>query len=375
MQHTKHRLKPWRKNARLVIVRSLSQSKNLTMQSKHFCVFYTLVFLYLGFASASNAQELDGAFNRFEQLYQAQLGTTQGCQTPSLAEFSVCSAALRNDGNAPYILHHNKVTEKVIVLFHGLSDSPFYLRSIAQSFHAEGYNVVVALLPGHGLKSADTDMEDPQLANRWRELVDKVVNLASDLGQREFIGGFSTGGALATEYVLQHPNKLEGLMLFSGALRLESKAEMLANVWGMRWVAKKLDGDYASEGRNPYKYPSVATFAAFQLVDVIMSTRELMEHNSELNLPIFVAHSQADATTLIQGVKDLMAYNQGENQFFEIPQSENVCHADLVISAEQLIAMKYDMTGIEETESCSIPKANPLHAQMLKAAIRYLREH
>jgi pimeloyl-ACP methyl ester carboxylesterase len=345
------------------------------MKSMNTCVFYTLIFLYLGFAPASSAQELEGVFNRFEKLYQTQLGSTQGCQAPSLAEFSVCSAALRNDGNAPYILHHNKVTEKVIVLFHGLSDSPFFLRSIAESFHAQGYNVVVGLLPGHGLKSADADMEDPQLADRWRELVATVVDLASDLGQSEFIGGFSTGGALATEYVLQHPNKLQGLMLFSGALRLQSKAEMLANVWGMRWIAKQLDGDYVTEGRNPNKYPSVATYAAFQLVDVIMSTRELMENNNELNLPIFVAHSQADATTLIQGVKDLMAYNQGENQFFEIPQSENVCHADLVISAEQLIAMKYDMRGIEEADSCSIPKANPSHAQMLQAAISYLREH
>lgn len=341
-----------------------------------FCsVFTGFIFIFFGLGSSANAQELDPIFNRFAQLYQAQLGSIEGCKEPSIDVFSVCSSALKNDGNAPYILHHNTTSDKVIVLFHGLSDSPFFMRSIAQSFYHEGYNVVVALLPGHGLKNADKIMQDPNLANLWREHLAAVIELATGLGKQEYVGGFSTGGALATEYVLLHPNKVKGLLLFSGALRLESKAEILANVWGMRWLAKKLDGDYSTEGRNPFKYPSVSTFAAFQLVDVIMSVRELIEDKRTLNLPIFVAHSQADATTLIRGVKELMTYNQGSNQFFDIPQNNNVCHADLVINAKQLVDMHYDMRGIEETESCSVPKANPVHAEMLKVAIAYLKEN
>ncbi|MDP5131066.1 MAG: lysophospholipase [Paraglaciecola sp.] len=339
---------------------------------------FSLVSLMLflsGFTTVSHAQELQSVFNRFEQLYQTELGSTQGCSQSSSTRFSVCSSALRNDGNAPYILHHGKPTGKVIVLFHGLSDSPFFLRSVAEAFYGEGYNVVVALLPGHGLLDADKIMEDPELANRWRKHVADVIALADGLAENTFIGGFSTGGALATEYTLLHPEKLQGLMLFSGALRLESKAEILADVWGMRWIAKKLDGDYLSQGRNPVKYPSVSTFAAFQLVDVIMSVRELIEAKHPLNLPLFVAHSQADATTLIRGVTDLMAYNQGDNQFFDIPQTENVCHADLVISEQQLIDMNYDMNGVEPSDACSVPKANPLHPQMLQAALRYLRAH
>lgn len=325
-------------------------------------------------SSGLNAQSLDSAFDRFAQIYQQDLGSTQGCEEPRLQEFSVCSSALRNDGNAPYILHHGHATDKVIVLFHGLSDSPFFLRSIASALHSEGYNVLVALLPGHGLKNADADMQDPELANRWRKRVIDISQLASSLGTKKYIGGFSTGGALATEYVLNHPGEYQGLMLFSGALQLDSTVETLANVWGMRWVAKMMDGDYQTEGRNPVKYPKVSTFAALQLVDVIMSVRELIAQQKTLNMPIFVAHSDADQTTLIQGVKDLMAYNQGQNRFFEIPKSEGVCHADLVVSAEQLQAMHYDMTNLGETEPCSVPQANPVHSAMLAAAISYLRE-
>lgn len=335
-------------------------------------VSFTLVAYTVG--GLLHAQALDTVFDRFAQIYQQELGSTQGCQEPRLHEFAVCSSVLRNDGNAPYILHHGQPTEKVIVLFHGLSDSPFFLRSIATTLHAEGYNVLVGLLPGHGLKAADADMQDPELANRWRIRVSDISQLASSLGSNKYIGGFSTGGALATEYVLSHPGEYQGLMLFSGALQLDSTVETLANVWGMRWVAKMMDGDYQTEGRNPVKYPKVSTFAALQLVDVIMSVRELIQQQKPLNMPIFVAHSAADQTTLIQGVKDLMAYNQGQNRFFEIPQSEGVCHADLVVSAEQLQAMHYDMTNLGETEPCSLPQVNPVHSAMLEATVSYMRE-
>lgn len=327
------------------------------------------------FSPFLQAQSVDEALSQFEAVYQQQLGSTKGCQHPTANNFSVCSDALRNDGNAPFILHHGQPTDKVIVLFHGLSDSPFFLRSIAQAFYQQGNNVVVGLLAGHGLKQADGDMEDPELANRWRKNVTDIMHIAPQLGKHMYIGGFSTGGALAAEYALLHAEKLSGLLLFSGALRLESKAETLANVWGMRWLAKQLDGDYATQGRNPFKYPAVSTFAAFQLVDVIHSIRALVAKKVSLDLPIFVAHSDADTTTLIQGVEDLMAYNQGTNQFFEIPQTYDVCHADVVVSEQQLIDMQYDITGLEEVGPCSVPKANPLHPAMLEAALRYLQEN
>jgi len=311
------------------------------------------------------AQALDLAFDRFEQIYQQELGSSQACPKPSEHEFTVCSEALRNKGNAPYILHHNEPRAKVIVLFHGLSDSPFYFRSIAQSLYEQGYNVVVALLPGHGKKDADADMQDSNLAERWRQHVATIVEFSAGLGEKEYIGGFSTGGGLASEYILMHPNKVRGLLLFSGALRLDSTVETMANIWGMRWVAKTLDGDYQTDGPNPFKYPSVSSFAALQLVDVIASTRDLMADKVSLNLPIFAAHSAADTTTLIKGVRDLLAYNQGQSELFEIDAQYQVCHANVVINEAQLQAMQYDMNAAKDKEGCELPGANPQHDKMI----------
>jgi predicted esterase len=300
------------------------------------------------------SEAIEDEFDKFDAIYQAELGTTRGCQTPNVNVFKVCSDSLKNDGNAPYILHHNKVTEKVLVLFHGLSDSPFYLRSIAQSIHQQGNNVIVALMPGHGKKQADKDMQDENLAERWRTHVSQVIEYASSLGKKRYLGGFSTGGVLATEYILQNPQSVKGLALFSGALALDPSVESMADIWGIQWLAKTLDGDYETQGPNPYKYPSVARFSA------------------TLNLPIFVAHSMADVTTPIVGVKNLMDVNKGPNTLFEISQDMDVCHADVVLNQAQLSDMQYDASLLGEILPCGGPQANPKHAEMLDSLSQFL---
>ncbi|MFB1035044.1 MAG: alpha/beta fold hydrolase [Sinobacterium sp.] len=269
-------------------------------------------------------------------------------------------------------MHHNKVTEKVVVLIHGLSDSPYFLRSIAQSIYQQGNNVIVGLLPAHGKKQADTDMQDSELADRWRAHVSELIDYATSLGKQRYLGGFSTGGTLATEYTLQNPGTVKGLILFSGALALDPSVESMANVFGVRWLAKLLDGEYVTQGPNPYKYPSVARFSALELTKVIFSVRDLIEQGAPLNLPLFVAHSMADKTTPIIGVKNLIAVNTGPNRLFEISLDEDVCHADLVINEKQLSDMQYDTSMLEAISSCNIPKANPKHAEMLASLKQFL---
>jgi pimeloyl-ACP methyl ester carboxylesterase len=329
-------------------------------------------YSFVAFPASIEPASIEPEFDKFDAIYQEQLGTTRGCQTPEENVFRVCSESLRNDGNAPYILHHNKVTEKVVVLLHGLSDSPFYLGSIAQSLYQQGNNVIVVLLPGHGKNHADEDMQDDKLADRWRAHVSEVVEYAASLGEQRYLGGFSTGGALVTEYILQHPKAVKGLMLFSGALALDSSVESMANIWGIQWLAKLLDGEYETKGPNPYKYPSVARFSAFELTEVIFSVRDLIEKGASLNLPIFAAHSMADKTTPIIGVKNLIALNKGPNSLFEISNDIDVCHADVVINQEQLSDMQYDASLLEDILPCDVPKANPKHADMLVSLTRFL---
>lgn len=313
-------------------------------------------------------------FTQFNQIYHAELGASKRCDSNTDHRFRVCSNALKNEGNGPYIFHHGQSTDKVVVLFHGLSDSPFFLRSIAQAIYQQGANVVVALLPGHGKLDADHDMQDPTLGKRWSTHVEKIMALAPALGNKVYIGGFSTGGTLATQYVLTHPGKVQALLLYSGALELDSTVETLANIWGIKWLAKTLDGDYPSSGPNPYKYPSVARYSAFQLSDIIFKVRDLLEQQ-KVDLPIFAAHSQADLTTMYSGIKQLMQANQGDNVLFTIPEDLAVCHADLVLDEGQIVDMHFDRSQVTQVLPCSVPQANPVHQKMLAESLAFLQQH
>ena len=136
----------------------------------------------------------------------------------------------------PRLLDHGKQTEQVIVLVHGLTDSPYFLMDIAKVFYAQGFNVVIPLLPGHGLTQ-------PDLINHiryedWLHEVDFAVTIASQMGETISLGGFSTGGVLAVDKALIEPKKIGGaLFLFSTALRLEPYAEFILRSRFISFVA------------------------------------------------------------------------------------------------------------------------------------------
>jgi pimeloyl-ACP methyl ester carboxylesterase len=314
-------------------------------------------------------------FEGFSDLYRNELGSIRGCEGNVAAlEHKVCSEHLRNEGNAPYILYVRGSSEPapIVVLFHGLTDSPFYLRGIAEHLQSRGYTVVVPLIPGHGKKFADADMEDPNLKQRWYEHVDDVMALVNPYSTQRFIGGFSTGGTLATRYTLLHSEEVDGLLLFSGALALSNSAENLARIWGMKSLAKLFDGDFETGGPYPYRYPDVAGYAGLTLADVIFEIRDMLDEGNYTK-PIFVAHSMADIITPFRGVEDLTQRVNGNHQVFTIDKSYDTCHQDLVMSSFMMIDFKVDKRQLRLDERCAIPKPNPLFGSMTLMLDYYMK--
>ncbi|MFQ3208291.1 MAG: pimeloyl-ACP methyl ester carboxylesterase [Glaciecola sp.] len=347
---------------------------------KHFTT-RALVMLLLFWVWSVQAQESDGnrlalpvqLFEEFSRLYETELGSIRPCHdSVGLYEYKVCSKALKNEGNSPYILYFKGVPSTngkrqiapIIVLFHGLSDSPFYLRSIAEHLNDKGFTVVVALTPGNGKLDAANDIRDPNLQQRWYAHVDSIMGLIRPYSDKTYIGGFSTGGTLATRYMLLHPDEIDGLLLFSGALALSDSAENLGQIWGMKWIAKIVDGDFISIGSNPYRYPDAAGYAGLTLADVIFEIRDLLVE-TKVSKPIFVAHSLADIITPYSGVEDLMAKIHGDHQVMTIDSSYDICHQDLVISSMMMVGLKIDKTQLNISERCAIPKPNPLFNNMM----------
>jgi len=110
---------------------------------------------------------------------------------------------LRTDWNRSYTLAPKGTPRGVAVMLHGLTDSPYSLRHIAERYRRDGFVVVSIRLPGHGtVPSSLTDVT----AQDW----EAAARLAVREARRRVpapaplhIVGYSNGGALALQYSLE----------------------------------------------------------------------------------------------------------------------------------------------------------------------------
>lgn len=236
----------------------------------------------------------------------------------------------------PFVRVHPDNNRRSILLIHGLTDSPYYMKDVAQVFHSKGYNVVAVLLPGHGTKR---EALHKVKADQWRATVKQGLDLARRMGGETSIGGFSTGGALALEAarlyfpVAKNPTWEYGdVYLFSPAIDLP---------FGSRTVLKglcALSGDAWVPGEKPdtpQKYGRMSANGGCQLVKIIESneagkaalTKALQGHG------VFVLQSMADKTVSPVATENLVgALPSGVSGTFDpYAKEEGVAHADVML--------------------------------------------
>ena len=91
------------------------------------------------------------------------------------------------DGNAPFELkpsggYHagrEKPYRRGVLLTHGLTDSPYFMRHLAAFFQENGFSVMAVLLPGHGTRPGDL------LDTNWRVFCTTRA-FCSSMPQRSF---------------------------------------------------------------------------------------------------------------------------------------------------------------------------------------------
>jgi alpha-beta hydrolase superfamily lysophospholipase len=106
------------------------------------------------------------------------------------------------DFNRSFILEPKGTPIGAVVLLHGLTDSPYSQRHVAQSYRDHGFVAVVIRLPGHGTVPAgltDVEWEDWVAATR---LAVREARRRTAPNAPLHLVGFSNGGALAVKYAL-----------------------------------------------------------------------------------------------------------------------------------------------------------------------------
>ncbi len=214
------------------------------------------------------------------------------------------------DGNAPFQLEpppgypagREKPWRRGVLLTHGLSDSPYTMRHLAEFFRQNGFRVMAILLPGHGTQPGDL------LKVTWQEWAKTVAYGAYKLAEEAdeiYLAGYSTGAALSVYHSLRD-SRVRGLFLFSPALRITRWAALakLHKLYSWllpsaRWVDIKPDLDI-------YKYESFTMNAAAQTYAL---TRVLGKQLGKqgIDIPVFVAASVDDITVKTSVILEFVA--------------------------------------------------------------------
>lgn len=136
-------------------------------------------------------------------------------------------SSLIDKRHAPLLLDTGHPTEVVVVIMHGLYDSPYAQRDFAKALRAKGINVVVPLLPNHWEK--DPGRMDKVSYQDFIAEEARAIEVAKKLGKKVVLYGHSAGGLLAADAALKDPS-IAGLVLAAPALELTTPFSLITTV-------------------------------------------------------------------------------------------------------------------------------------------------
>ncbi len=226
------------------------------------------------------------------------------------------------------------------LLVHGLTDSPYSMRTIGEDLRARGYYVVALRVPGHGTVPAgltDVTWEDWLAAVR---LGARQVRTTIGGNKPLLLVGYSNGGALVLKYAF---DALEGsgdppasrIVLLSPMIGVQPFAwltrviSMLAPLPGFekaRWL------DVYPE-YNPFKYNSFPANAGLQTWRLTTTLQRQIERAANAGLasrvpPVLTFHSLVDATVstpaVVHALYDVIADERSELVLFDINRASGL---------------------------------------------------
>jgi alpha-beta hydrolase superfamily lysophospholipase len=205
-----------------------------------------------------------------------------------------------------------------VLLLHGLTDSPYSMRALAELFAKRGWYVVGLRLPGHGTAPAALTRVTWQDWAAATRLAAKHLRAKTGPDVPLVIAGYSTGAALAVEYALASLQgeplpRASGLVLLSPAIGVSPVAVFAA--WPARiarWTGwQKLAWTATPPEFDPYKYNGFTANAADQVYQLTQRIRRQIDALGKPGgvtglPPVLAFQSVADATVSTAAVVDAL---------------------------------------------------------------------
>ena len=213
-----------------------------------------------------------------------------------------------------FILKHDGVNNKpkgAVLLFHGLTGSPFELKKYGQFLFNNGYDVFAECLPGHGEKFEEIYTVKYQ---DWLDFAYSSFKKLTEIYDNVFVSGLCLGAVLAVAVAEKYPDKVKGVISLSTTLFLDG--------WRLPWYKCFMPFAFATVLRFYYNYPEcephgiknlktravvkkllekggvgMNDFPMTGFYELLKLSSFVRKHLKEVIAPILLIHSQEDDLT------------------------------------------------------------------------------
>jgi esterase/lipase len=204
--------------------------------------------------------------------------------------------------NAPYALFPDENSckktpdnkfENGILMVHGFLDSAYSMRYLAQFFRDKCFVVYVVVLPGHGTVPGDL------LRVNYRDWINAThfgATKIAEQAQNIYIMGYSLGGLLAINEVLQNPKAFKAALLFAPCLAVKTPyAALIAPAYWLSQFIPRLKWLSLRNDDINVRYESYPLNPVYQITKLMNKVQRQLAGKS-ISIPIFMQQSADDMT-------------------------------------------------------------------------------
>ncbi len=252
-----------------------------------------------------------------------------------------------------YILIHRETVlpNRAVMLFHGLTGSPFELKKYAKFLYDNGFDVYCYCLPGHGDHPIDiysVKEED------WRSFAnDRYKELRKNYADF-FVGGLCLGAVLALN-LAQENKDITGLICLSTTLFLDG--------WTIPWynflmpigLYTILRYYYTFPEREPYGIKNIKVrntisklmskntvamdnYPLSSIYELLMLSKKVRHNIKKVHAPILIIHSLEDDLTSTKSAK--FVYNNVSSFYKEYIELKDSYHLVLYDNEKETVYNK-----------------------------------
>ncbi|HTL47784.1 MAG TPA: alpha/beta fold hydrolase [Verrucomicrobiae bacterium] len=273
----------------------------------------------------------------------------QNMQKDVPAAISGPNAPIR-DYARPILLKGNG--KKAVLMVHGFSGAPSDFGNLPRLFQAQGYDVIVPLLPGHGRGARGLEKVT---AGEWLEYVSKLYGeLRPAYGELIVIGlsmGASMTVAVSVQFAKTPPDKIILMAPFFKVRQewyyllpvetyndiLEGYVPYLQSLPGQTAVCKE---SASAKTFVPRQY--VATHASSEAFKVAKIARRSVKSFSRLKIPVLVLQSRHDRVTDYETTRRIVAsLDPSVTRFVTLTRANHVLPRDCEASVIEQDIMEF----------------------------------